>query len=146
MSLSKKGKLAEELVTSIFSDMGYIVELAKPLGAEDKKQYADIIAVGPDKAFIIELKTGRETGSSDVMQMRSYVEAAQHLGLLEEKRIEGIIITGPGTLVPAQNLSREWGIKIIEAKKNSEIKENLQEYLSEQTGVHFPSHTRSRTL
>ena len=117
--------------------MGYKVEFDKPLGEEDRKSYADIIAVGPDKAFIIELTTGRNTGSSDVMLMQSFVKAAQHLDFLGDKRIGGIIITGSGTLVPAQNLSKEWGIKIIEASKKSKLQENLHEYLTKQTVVHL---------
>ena len=128
MSLGEKHYAAVKVVSEVFQEAGYKVQLDKPFGSPTRRHYADVVALGDQDAFIIEIKPGIKTGSSDVMAMESFLHAAQSKPVLQGKRIKGIIIS-PGTLDPAKSLSNEWGITIINGVTTQEIKNGLNQFL-----------------
>jgi len=128
MSLSEKHDATVKLVSNIFQEAGYRVEFNRPIGPSNRRQYVDIVALGPKDALIIEVKAGMKTGSSDVMAMESFVRTAMTSSQLGGKKVEGIIIS-QGTLDPARILSKEWGIQVIEGDTPQKIKQSLQQFL-----------------
>jgi len=128
MSLSEKHEATVKLVSEVFRRAGYEVQSNRPIGPPTRRYYSDIIALGPRDAFVVEVKAGIRTGSSDVMAIKSFVRAVQSEPLLQGKEVKGIIIS-PGTLDPAKMLSTEWGIKVIEGDTPQEIRKGLCQFL-----------------
>ncbi|MDH5375931.1 MAG: hypothetical protein OEW95_08980 [Candidatus Bathyarchaeota archaeon] len=128
MPLSEKHEATAKLVSEVFREAGYKVQFNKPIGPPSRRHYVDVIALGPRDAFIIEVKVGIRTGSSDVMAMESFVRRTQSEPFLRGKTVKGII-TSPGTLDPAKMLSDEWGITVIEGNSPQEIKQGLHQFL-----------------
>lgn len=129
MPLNEKHNSTVKLVSSVFEKAGYHVEFDALIGPPEKQRYADIVAIKPSEAVIVEVKVGTKTGSSDVLAMESYVRsAAVSSPLLEGKKIDGVIVS-PGTLDPAKSISKEFGITIIEGVSPQKIRYDLDQFI-----------------
>jgi len=129
MPLNDEHETMKRTVSEILGKAGYRIEYDRPFGPTGRKYYADLVALGPEDAYIVEVKSGIRTGSSDVMAMESFVRTAQSDPIFEGKNVKGIIVSA-GTLDPARVLSREWNIKLVEGKTIHQIKNSLCELLA----------------
>jgi len=123
MSLDERHDLIIKATSDFLKRAGYIVTLGASIGDRERKKYVDILATSPAVALLVEVK-GFETGSSDVLAMKSNLHSAMHTPSLEGKSIEAIIIS-PGTVDPAKDLSKELGVKVVEIHSAKEVERNL---------------------
>jgi hypothetical protein len=132
MPLNDEHETVRRTVSEILGERGYRIEYDRPFGVSGRKRYTDLVALGHDNAYIIEVKSGIRTGSSDVMAMESFLRVAQSDPFFEGKNVKGIIVSA-GTLDPARILSREWDIKLVEGKTIYQIKNDLCKFLAAKT-------------
>ena len=124
MPSREKHEVTLNIVSDILRRGGYEIQKNKPIGKGSKKQYVDILAVGSKGAIVVEFKNFK-IGTPDLMKLESTVSSLTSDPELKGKEISKVIISS-GTISPAIDLSKEWGIDIIDSDEPSEIETRVK--------------------